>query len=694
MLADLYFQADSYVPALETIERLLALPEARDAFARPDGPSSRARRFRAGSPRVTAWARSRTAASCSATKPTIDRLPVRARLHLQCAEALFRLGRLEESRESAERALGLADRGGDLGAGGSGAQSARPRLPIARRSASGRATSTNRRWRSTGESVTRSTRAYVRNNLGLIHKNLCEWEAAVTHLRGALELHERNGRFAETANPLTQPRQSSTRSAETGRVPPNTTRRRSRSIPQVGDQLRPGGGVDRPRQHRAPGATLRRRRKPCWPARWSWRARTGHGARRFWRSSSWASWTSIAGRPEVALERYAEALALAERVAPEGDLVVEVERRRAEALCASARSTRPRRRAHAPFASRDRIDDRLEHAVAHRVAGTIAMARGAAARSESPVGAGGRPADRMPRASRARANVPGDGAPRRRPGARAPLLLPRRSGVRGPLQPVLAGAVRARAPSLSERDPGRARPSRPASLLGQAASRAGSGGVLSGDAARRGVWPVVPRHRALGAHHRRDRHRQGAGRADHPRRSPAAPRAPFLAVNCGALRADLALSQLFGHRKGAFTGAHAEGVGLVEAAHGGTLFLDEVGELPHDVQVTLLRFLESGEYLRLGETQVRRADVRLIAATNRELRGADEKLVPPRLALPAQRDRDPRPAAARAHRRHRSPGPPLPRVLWRDRRPAPGARGRGGPALLSAGPATCASSRT
>jgi two-component system NtrC family response regulator len=104
--------------------------------------------------------------------------------------------------------------------------------------------------------------------------------------------------------------------------------------------------------------------------------------------------------------------------------------------------------------------------------------------------------------------------------------------------------------------------------------------------------------------------------------SPRASR-PFLAVNCGALRADLALSQLFGHRKGAFTGAHAEGVGLVEAAHGGTLFLDEAGELPLDVQVTLLRFLESGEYLRLGETQVRRADVRIIAATNRVLRGGD-----------------------------------------------------------------------
>jgi DNA-binding NtrC family response regulator len=104
--------------------------------------------------------------------------------------------------------------------------------------------------------------------------------------------------------------------------------------------------------------------------------------------------------------------------------------------------------------------------------------------------------------------------------------------------------------------------------------------------------------------------------------SPLAQR-PFLAINCGSLRAELATSQLFGHRRGAFTGAHAEGQGLVEAAHGGTLFLDEVGELPPDVQVTLLRFLESGEYLRLGETRVRRSDVRLIAATNRELREAE-----------------------------------------------------------------------
>ena len=94
----------------------------------------------------------------------------------------------------------------------------------------------------------------------------------------------------------------------------------------------------------------------------------------------------------------------------------------------------------------------------------------------------------------------------------------------------------------------------------------------------------------------------------------------FLAVNCGVLRSELALSHLFGHRRGAFTGAHEEGRGLVETAHQGSLFLDEIGELSPEVQVSFLRFLESGEYFRLGEASVRRADVRIIAATNRDLR--------------------------------------------------------------------------
>ncbi len=95
--------------------------------------------------------------------------------------------------------------------------------------------------------------------------------------------------------------------------------------------------------------------------------------------------------------------------------------------------------------------------------------------------------------------------------------------------------------------------------------------------------------------------------------------APFVKVNCGAIPGDLADSELFGHAKGAFTGADREYSGRIAPADGGTLFLDEVGELPPGVQVRLLRFLESGELQRVGDSGVRRADVRVIAATNRDL---------------------------------------------------------------------------
>jgi len=100
--------------------------------------------------------------------------------------------------------------------------------------------------------------------------------------------------------------------------------------------------------------------------------------------------------------------------------------------------------------------------------------------------------------------------------------------------------------------------------------------------------------------------------------SPRATRA-FIPVNCGAIPPELIDSMLFGHKKGAFTGANADHVGVFKQADGGTLFLDEFGELPPSVQVRLLRVLQSGELTPVGETKPIRVNVRVIAATNRDL---------------------------------------------------------------------------
>jgi DNA-binding NtrC family response regulator len=94
---------------------------------------------------------------------------------------------------------------------------------------------------------------------------------------------------------------------------------------------------------------------------------------------------------------------------------------------------------------------------------------------------------------------------------------------------------------------------------------------------------------------------------------------PFVAINCGALPESLIESELFGHRKGAFTGADEHRVGLFEVADGGTLFLDEIGELPKAMQAKLLRFLESGEIRRVGENESFTVDVRVLCATHRKL---------------------------------------------------------------------------
>ena len=107
------------------------------------------------------------------------------------------------------------------------------------------------------------------------------------------------------------------------------------------------------------------------------------------------------------------------------------------------------------------------------------------------------------------------------------------------------------------------------------------------------------------------------------RRSARASRA-FVSVNCAAIPRELIASELFGHEKGAFTGATQRRLGRFELAHGGTIFLDEVGELPMETQVALLRVLQEREFERVGGTSSVRVDVRVVAATNRDLQAAIE----------------------------------------------------------------------
>ena len=117
----------------------------------------------------------------------------------------------------------------------------------------------------------------------------------------------------------------------------------------------------------------------------------------------------------------------------------------------------------------------------------------------------------------------------------------------------------------------------------------------------------------------RDRERTAA-RAIH-KRSPRATRA-FIQVNCAAIPPALLASELFGHEKGAFTGALQRRVGRFEAAHGGTIFLDEIGYLPAETQIALLRVLQEREFERVGSSQPIAVDVRVLAATHRDLQAA------------------------------------------------------------------------
>ena len=126
----------------------------------------------------------------------------------------------------------------------------------------------------------------------------------------------------------------------------------------------------------------------------------------------------------------------------------------------------------------------------------------------------------------------------------------------------------------------------------------------------------------------------------------------FCALNCAAIADDLVEAELFGHTRGAFTGAVAERAGLFEESQGGTLFLDEVAELSARVQAKLLRTLQEGEIRRLGESGTRKVDARIVAATNRPVgRGGQRRKIPERSALPPRRPADQHSAATRETRR-------------------------------------------
>ena len=127
---------------------------------------------------------------------------------------------------------------------------------------------------------------------------------------------------------------------------------------------------------------------------------------------------------------------------------------------------------------------------------------------------------------------------------------------------------------------------------------------------------------------------------------------PFVALNCAAIPEGLVENELFGHERGAYTGAGARKIGKMELAHRGTIFLDEIGELPLAIQSKLLRVLEERRFDRVGGTQPVDVDVRIVAATNKDLRAAvAAKTVPRRPLLPHRRGADHHSAAARARRR-------------------------------------------
>ena len=173
---------------------------------------------------------------------------------------------------------------------------------------------------------------------------------------------------------------------------------------------------------------------------------------------------------------------------------------------------------------------------------------------------------------------------------------------------------------------------------------------------------------------------------------------PFVPVNCAALPENLVESEMFGHERGSFTGAHARKAGRFELAHRGTLFLDEIGDLPLNAQAKLLRVLQDGELQRVGSIHPVKVDVRIVAATNHDLAACvADRYVQGGPVLPVGRVPHPDPAASRAPGRHPAARQPSGRAIRathrQTHRRACGGRADG-VAIGTAGRATSANSRT
>ena len=617
LLADLYFQVDHYEPALETLEALLVHPNAaRLSDARRASLTLKQSTILRRQGRFAeAWDRLAPAVATDAGLPRA----LSASCAIEGAMLLCHLARYDEALDVARRAVQLAEAEGDrpllakaVGQVGF-VHLRRGDMLLARESYE----EALPQFRRLGDET---QVAWVRNNLGIVCKNLCEWDAARVHFNEAIAIHRRLGQHALLGNRLQNLGVLLVKSGSWERAHAVLEEARQ-CFAQVGDRwgatinLLALGWLDR-LEGRLDEAE-KRLAEALDKSLAEGFLREEALSREFLGDVAFER-----GQVDRAAEAYRAALALGERQAPAGDIVSEVLRRIAEVEIVRGRLEAAETAIERAVLVCQLLDDRYENAVLQRVRGQLAAAQGrredAAQFLRAAVNLFGEMGERFERGKSltllARIDpLPGEsrkllyrasacfaeiGADRQL--AEVERELAAAESVALPAAVRTHGEGRLKGRKLS--NPGLVGPSRAMARVADLVTRA-AGTDLS---------VILVGETGTG--------KELVARGIHAQSRRA--ERPFIAVNCGALRPELALSQLFGHRRGAFTGAHADGVGFVEAAHTGTLFLDEIGELPADVQVTLLRFLESGEYLRLGETQVRRADVRIVGATHVDLRRA------------------------------------------------------------------------